>query len=372
MYLFFSQVYMNSEYVLMDPRPLDAFKDSTFSNFKKLDVYKALYKSIDTCKVEEACYWMTECICSGYCQDILEKCMIHASKVIHINSPQLPMFLLRRYNTFLQSINHISSKQRDLLIHIRNTQEVRNNLIDVVVTLALAPKHKRYDAYPKINIDKDFHFQVIKEKMNATMQVVPTHIMRFSDPEELRIIMNEILFNLKNKHGGYEKVCYWIAWLVQWEKRNKVRKETYEIEERPIQGVSPKYCKDVIWLVWELVFEECSVRDPTIRQVIKDPIQALFQLFRNSYSCGKRGSRLPYLYHAVAYLTLPLPTKVSVRPRPDIFIQTQCNINLLFKGKKVNEVTHYVAPPKAPKKLTGPEKEIMQSRLQDMTLLENY
>ena len=83
---------MNPEYILIDPRPLEAFKDSTFSNFKKLEVYKALFKSIDTCKIEDACYWMTECVCSGYCQDVLEKCMIHASKVIHVNSPNLPVF----------------------------------------------------------------------------------------------------------------------------------------------------------------------------------------------------------------------------------------------------------------------------------------
>ena len=101
---------MNSEYLLLDPRPLEAFKDKSFSEFKKLEVYKALLKSIETGKVEEACYWMVECICSGYAQDILEKCMIHASKIIHINSPHLPIFLLRRYKTFLNSMNDIPKK----------------------------------------------------------------------------------------------------------------------------------------------------------------------------------------------------------------------------------------------------------------------
>ena len=34
---------MNQRYIITDPRPLECFKDKTFSDFKKLDVYKALY-----------------------------------------------------------------------------------------------------------------------------------------------------------------------------------------------------------------------------------------------------------------------------------------------------------------------------------------
>jgi len=359
---------MKSEYLLIDPRPLEAFKDQTFSGFKKSDVFKALFKSIDTSKIEDACYWMVECICSGYCQEVLEKCMLHSSKVIHINSPNLPIFLVRRYQTFLRSMDHIPVKERAKLIHLRNSLDVRHNLIDVAVTLAMAPKSKRYDALPKVDPKTHFQFATIKEAMNATMQILPATLMKFTDPDELRIIMNEIFFNLKNTHGGYEKVCYWIGWLVLWEKRNKLLKQSYEIEGRPIQHVNPKYCKDMIWLVWELVFEEASLRDPAL----KTPIQALFQLFRQDYTSGKRQSRLVSLHHSVGYLTLPCNPKVGIRPRQDIFLQTQCNVNLLFKSKKNNEVKEYTAPPQPPKKLKGLEQEIVASRLRDLQDLELF
>ena len=35
---------MNSDYLIIDPRPLEAFKDKTFSDFKKKDVYNTLFK----------------------------------------------------------------------------------------------------------------------------------------------------------------------------------------------------------------------------------------------------------------------------------------------------------------------------------------
>jgi len=357
---------MDNDYLLLDPRPSEVFKDQSFSGFKKAEVYKALFKSIETSKIEEACFWMVECISSGYCQDILEKCLILASKSIHINSPNLPLLLWRRYKTFMNSMSHIPKKDRSQLIHLRNTQEVRNNLIDVVVTLAMAPKNKRYDKLPKVNPKTDFQFQRIQDMMNATMQVLPSQTMKFTDPDELRIIMNEIFFNLKNMNGGYERVCYWIGWLVHWEKRSKTQKQSHEIEERPIDGVGPKHCKDMIWLVWELVFEEASLRESHVRT----PIQALFQIFRQDYACGKRTARLPYLYHSIGYLTLPVNYGVPVRPRRDIFIQTQCNVNLWFKARKVHEVKTYTVAPKPAKKPTGALKEIMDSRLQELQELD--
>mgnify|MGYP000002567313 CR=1 FL=1 len=31
---------MNKDYIIIDPRTLEAFKDKTFSDFKKIDVYE--------------------------------------------------------------------------------------------------------------------------------------------------------------------------------------------------------------------------------------------------------------------------------------------------------------------------------------------
>jgi hypothetical protein len=359
---------MNPDYLITDPRPSECFKDKTFSGFKKTEVYKTLFKSIDSGKIEDTCFWVTECIVSGYANDLIEKLCIHSAKVIHINNPLLPEFLWRRYLTFRKSTNHISGKEKDKLIHIRNTQSVRNNLMDVAVTLTLSPKTKRYDKLPKVNIQRDFEFSVIQQKMNATMQLLPQGIIRFTDPEELRIIMNEIFFNLKNSNGGYDKVCYWIQWLLQWEKRTKSQKRKFEIETREINGLDPKYGKDMIWLVWEVVFQETNLRDELLKQQIK----SLYLLFKYEYTGGKRNARIPYLYQCVGYLTLPLKTNVPIRKNTDIFIQTQCNINPLFKNKKKHEVKEYIAPPKPEKKLKGLEKEIIESRMRDLQDLDLF
>ena len=103
---------MDEQFLIQDTRHLEDFKDKTFSDFKKRDVYNALYKSIETGKVENACHWITECVVSGYSIEILDKLIILGSKLIHINSPNLPLFLWNRYHSFTNSFSHINKKQK--------------------------------------------------------------------------------------------------------------------------------------------------------------------------------------------------------------------------------------------------------------------
>uniref|UniRef100_A0A6C0BV33 Uncharacterized protein n=1 Tax=viral metagenome TaxID=1070528 RepID=A0A6C0BV33_9ZZZZ len=357
---------MDSKYLIIDPRPPECFKDQTFCGYKKRDVISALLKSIESGKVENSCFWLTECLVSGYIFELLDKLIVFGGKVIHINNPYLPSFLWDRYSSFMKSIDHLNKKDKRQFIHLRNTQSIRNSFTDIVITLTTSSKNKRYDKYPKLKEDIDFSLHSMKKKMNATMQLLPSHIIKFTDPEELRVIMNEFFFNLKNKHGGYDNCIYWIIWLVQWEKINKKKKISFEIEERPIKNIHKKYCRDLIWLVWSVIFEEANTRG----QSIKIQIQHLFLLYKDNFSSGKRNLRLPLVYNAIGYLTLPVKFNIPIRSNYDIYIKTQCNVNKLFIEKKKFETKEYVEPEKPTKKIIGTEKEISLSKLNQISEID--
>ena len=55
-----------------------------------------VFKSIEGKKIENACNWTTECIISGYAVTLWEKILQFASKIIHINNPKLPTYLLKK------------------------------------------------------------------------------------------------------------------------------------------------------------------------------------------------------------------------------------------------------------------------------------
>ena len=106
-------------------------------------------------------------------------------------------------------------------------------------------------------------------------------------------------------------------------------------------------------MIWEIIFEETILRNNNIQK----QIQSLYTLFKHNYTSGKRNSRLPYIYHSIGYLTLPINFKIPLRNELNLFIQTQCNSNIMFKNKKDKEIKSYTPPPKITKKIIGIEQE---------------
>ena len=325
---------MNEKYLIVDKRNLNDFKEKTFSGYKKKDVITTLFKSIEKNKIEEACNWITECILSGYTKIVWEKLIIFSSKIIHINNPNLPYFLLRKNKIFHNQLKKLNPKCKDDILLLRNSQMIRNLFFDVVTTLCTSSKTKRYDNLPKINPMEDFEYHNIQKRLCAPMNILPSHIIHFNDPDELRIIINEIYTMSKNKQIGYDKCCYWILWIVQWETLHKKKKTNWSIDERNIPDIHKKFRSNVIWIIWETILDELNLRE---NHHLSNQIKSLFSLFTNNYSNGKRNSRLPLLFHAIGYLTHDINFSLPIRNNYQIFIQSQSNVNKMFLTKKLHE-----------------------------------
>ena len=211
---------MEDKYKIFDDRFIKDFNEKTFSGYKKSDVVSILFKSIDTNKVENACNWITECIISGYTFKIWEKILLYAFKTIHINNPKLPQFLLNKNTILFNQYKRLNTKNKDIVLILRNSQMIRNLFFDVITTLCSSSKTKKYDKIPKITND-DFDFQNLRTRLCATMNLLPEGIIHFNDPEELKIFINEFYFNLKNPLVGYDKCCYWFMVDYQRSSRKK-------------------------------------------------------------------------------------------------------------------------------------------------------
>ena len=353
---------MEELYRINDDRPSDSFKKKTFSGFKKNEIINAVLKSIETKKVENACFWTTECILSGYSLILWEKLLNFSGKIIHINNPKLPYYLLRKNTVFMNQINRLNTTSKDRFLFLRNSQMIRNLFFDVVSSLATSSKTKRYDKYPKLNDQEDFNFTNIQKRLCAGMNILPGHIIHFNDPEELRIVINEIFTLLKNKQFGYDKCCYWILWLLRYEAIHKKKKKPWIIDERNVDNIPKKQRGNIVWVLWEIIFEEMNLRN---NNQIKKQIRALYELFKCNYTIGKRTGRIPLIFNAIGYLTHNISFKIPVRTDYKLFIQVQSNVNKMFGAKKKNEVNGKLLDmiPKQPPKEENIPVEIVQDKI---------
>ena len=235
----------------------------------------------------------------------------------------------------MNQIERLDTKSKDKYLYLRNSQMIRNLFFDVITTLSCSSKTKRYDKYPTINDDEDFNFTNIQKRLFSGMNILPSHIIHFNDPEELRIIMNEIFVLLKNKQFGYEKCCYWILWLLRYEYIHKKKRKTWIINERDIEDVHKKYRGNIVWVIWETIFEELNTQK---NKNINKQIKSLYELFKCNYTVGKRNARIPIILNAIGYLTHNISFKYPVRTDTKIFIQIQSNVNKMFLEKKNYEI----------------------------------
>ena len=104
---------MDEKYIINDVRDYTQFKDKSFSGFKKSQVINVVLKSIESKKIEQACHWTTECIVSGYSNYLLDKLVIFSSKIIHINNPNIPEYILRKVNVFRNQMALLDPKNKD-------------------------------------------------------------------------------------------------------------------------------------------------------------------------------------------------------------------------------------------------------------------
>ena len=118
---------MNQEYIIIDPRPLEAFKDKTFSGFKKRDVFNTLMKCIEKGLIEPACYWVTECIVSGYSQELFDKLDIMANNIGMANVCHTPLLWIFTRGQGIKLLSFIAKECRKINTFMPDLPKVMSN-----------------------------------------------------------------------------------------------------------------------------------------------------------------------------------------------------------------------------------------------------
>ena len=316
----------------------EKYSKSTFSGYLKSEVMNVLKKTITKGELDRACYWSVELDISADTSKLWDRLISFAAKEINIANPNLPIFLWKRYFEF----KNLEKNFMKYKLELRNNQESRNKLCELVSVLTLSPK-KKIIGLPKIR-EVDFEISNMKKYMVATDLSKVMQFWKEGDPPEIRIPLNEIANFLSMYNSGSsiaEKSLFWLSWLLTWEKLHKKKFGEFTCSHRETRNIKSKYTNDPIWIVWNIILSELLQRQQSENfLLLKENIECLYKLYKYDYNKTKKKSRINLIIYAFLLILDTTPIIDYDTPifyKDNLRIKAISNINNLYYTININK-----------------------------------
>lgn len=276
---------------IVDIREESAFIRSTFSGYSKSHVIKELLQCIYSEKIENACYWSAELICSGQFKDLWDAFFLFFSQHVHPDQCILSCFL---YKCTVEFRKQMYDTLQEPLIALRNSDKIRQMVAQIVLLLCCA---KRRVSPVKIKVQKDnFDMVFIRSKFRAPN--IGYAEMDESDPKELFPFFNELSYQLNEKDQAF--AIYWVEWILGFANicsHNKV-----PIKCKPREYVSTTSLQThVVWVIWDTLL----VYAKRLPEEIRASIHAIHSIFCLKFTLSAITHRKGLIYYAMALICEP-------------------------------------------------------------------
>ena len=319
---------------LNDIRSDSDFRGITFSSYKKTDVRKELLNSLSSSKIEPACYWSAELVCSGHYLELWDIIITFISKYIHLANPKLPLYIEMRYESF-KSI--ISNGYTGNELRLRNHPKMRSLFAEMVCVLANSKRQHKYESV-KIKKKEEYDIATMSQRLKAPRVDYAQEFFRERDPKEIFIAMNEFAYHISRDSKNTLLACYWVEWIVEFETICKAKKETCRCERRSHIPVDDKLQFDPIWMIWDMIVARSSQIDeysPLTQKIVN----SLLRLYCIRFTPGVRKKRRYLIYFAISLLTTEYDSKIEMI-NDRLVIETAVeNINSVYKQIKQHEIS---------------------------------
>jgi hypothetical protein len=313
-----------------DKRAQKEFKGISFSKFQKTKVKKELVMCLASGKVEPACYWGGELLCSGHFSDLWETIILYVSRYIHLGNPRLPIYIAMRFENFKTIL---SNGYVDNELRLRNNPKIRQLFAEIIAVLCFSRKKHTFEPL-KIKKQEEFDMTFIASKLKAPSVNYAQRIFLQTDPKELFIAVNEFAYHLTQASKNAVTACYWLEWLLEYEALCKKRKEKCLCERRAFAQVQDKYQMDPVWLIWDAILKESAARK---NQAIDKVIKAILSIFSIKFTSGVTKRRRFLIYFAISLLTESIDFNIEIvnnKSQVDAIVK---KIDLVYREIKKNE-----------------------------------
>ena len=279
--------YKNEISEINDIRLPKDFKGITFSGFKKTESINELIKSLINSKLESACYWCAELVCSGHFLDIWDAIIVFFSKNIHIGNPKLIYYLDKKCDLFKSILNN---GYRGEELRMRNNEKIRIIFAEICIVLHFS---KKKHSVSEIKIGPDTN--VIYKYKSTTFDFINDYLHE-DDLKDIIIPLNEFVYQLVEEKNSVD-ACYWLEFLIDLEKKFKKEKIVI-LGTRTIEGIEFKFQKDICIAIWDIMLKISKTKTDLIGKIVKSS----FKLFSLKYGNSSYKKRKFLIYFIIEML----------------------------------------------------------------------
>lgn len=317
--------------IINDVRQMSEFKGITFSKHSKIEVRKALLLNISKNKIESACHWCAELVCSANFVEIWEVILFYLGKNIHLANPKLVIYIESRYTSFKSIVENGNVTN---LLQLRNNTKIRKLFAEIICVLSQSKTSHSLDAI-KIDSEEDFNISNLTEILKAPSIQYSEPYFEKKDPKGIFIAINEFVYCLSCNNPDMKTACFWIEWVIEFEIFSKKRKDVFFCHKRTHIEVETCHQKDAIWLIWDIIIDLSKKKDEFIQKLLSS-LLVLFCIKYTPYSCKKRRY---LLYFAIELLIENVPRNVDIFGSKEILQSVVYQIDDIYKEIKKSEVT---------------------------------
>jgi hypothetical protein len=347
------------EFQINDIRSISDFKGESFSKYKKTDVRKELLNCMLDGKIEPACNWGAELICAGQFLDLWEIILTFLGKHVHLANPKLAIYLEMRYEKFK---NIISTGYVDDILRLRNNQQIRALFAEIICILCNTNKKHSFQGI-KINKEEEYDMTHMSNKLKAPSVSYAQSVYKKDDPKELFISINEFSYHISKESNNSLQACFWLEWIMEFQKICANKKEKCLCERRGNMPVEDKFQMDPIWIIWEIILQQCTEKD-NIKSKILNSILKLYCL---KYTPGVKKRRRYLIYYAISIITEKYDTKIDITKDKELVETVVKKINAIYKQIKKNEVG-----PKIDYLMTDVRKSNLEKTIDKLQILNKF
>jgi hypothetical protein len=317
-----------------DIREKKDFKGITFSGYNKSQVKKELLNNLINSKIEQSIYWCSEFICAGHFDELWETILYFYTRHIHRANPKLSIYLDMKIDKFKIILRNGYFKNE---IRMRNNYHIRKLFCEIICILCYS---KKKHSFEDIKI-KTFEFDLtqITYSFKAPNSNYGELVFLENDPKELYIPINELYYHLSKEGKNTMDACYWIEWIILYDSLCKNKKEPLKAHNREKINVDNKYKNDVIWIIWDIFFE--NMENSNCNKLIQKIINSLLNIFTFEYNHNTSKKRKYILFFIVELLVENITLEeeiISSKDKEQLGSIIE-KLDIVYKQIKENEVS---------------------------------